>query len=303
MFMFYCAETALPGVPPGGSLRLSSNLRSIEALEAALRQVELERHALLDGLKDILVQYFDRNRQVVWSNAADLGLVADSRAGRDGRHCFKLHGVDFACPDCPIDHAWRTGETTETEIELADGRVYQVRVSPISDANGDTLLVLLIGFDVTDARRAQEGYRLLVDNAGDLFAKADADNRIVFVSPSLERELAERRRAEQEKERIQAQLLQSQKMEAVGPAGRRHRPRLQQPADRHRRLRATARSKACRRAARAALEDDLRGPRGRRPRDAADPAAAGVPPPADPAAAGDRPQRAGARPATGCCAA
>ena len=54
---------------------------------------------------------------------------------------------------------------------------------------------------------------------------------------SLERELAERRRAEEEMERIQAQLLAGPEDGGGRPAGRRRRPRLQQPADRHHRLR------------------------------------------------------------------
>ena len=52
------------------------------------------------------------------------------------------------------------------------------------------------------------------------------------VAVGIQRGTAERARAE-----LEDQLRQSQKMEAVGPAGRRRGPRLQQPADRHPELR------------------------------------------------------------------
>ena len=89
--------------------------------------------------------------------------------------------------------------------------------------------------------------------------------------------------------KLEDQLRQAQKMEAVGPPGRRHRPRLQQPAHRHSRQRgADVASRQGR------SGDGRRGRRDsarRRSRRLADPPVAAVQPQAGAAAGGARPQR------------
>ena len=93
-----------------------------------------------------------------------------------------------------------------------------------------------------------------------------------------------------ERRRLEEQLRQSQKMEAVGAAGRRRGPRLQQPAHRHQRVQRPAAQRAGRgrpAAARTSCEIDQAGGAGGR----ADAAAAGLQPPDGRRARGARPER------------
>ena len=107
-------------------------------------------------------------------------------------------------------------------------------------------------------------------------------NRELYREVGLVEDITDLRRTEE-------QLLQAQKMEAVGPPRRRRGPRLQQPAHRHPRLqRARApgsrrRSSVCRRRE----GDPRRRPERREPH----PAAARLQPAPDPAAADARPEQ------------
>ena len=56
----------------------------------------------------------------------------------------------------------------------------------------------------------------------------EIDGRKYFTGVGID--ITERKRAEEEKEKLQAQLHQAQKMESVGRLGRRRGPRLQQHA-------------------------------------------------------------------------
>ena len=91
-----------------------------------------------------------------------------------------------------------------------------------------------------------------------------------------------------ERKRLEEQLRQAQKMEALGTPGRRRRPRFQQHADRHPRqqLAPPERARPRRPAAAGAAGDRAGGRAG----GGADPPASGVQPPAGHAAEGARPQ-------------
>jgi PAS domain S-box-containing protein len=92
-------------------------------------------------------------------------------------------------------------------IETPDGtRWLHTRKIPVFE-DGAPRYLLGVSIDVTDVRRAQEALRTSHD---------ELERRVAERTAALEREAEERRRAEEALRQLQGELLQTQKMEAIG---------------------------------------------------------------------------------------
>ena len=80
------------------------------------------------------------------------------------------------------------GESTEdvtVDVDTSQ-RYFDVRVSRLSDADGDDSGHVLLLRDVTERRQVEKRYQLLTENASDLIHVIQADGTISYVSPSVE---------------------------------------------------------------------------------------------------------------------
>lgn len=95
----------------------------------------------------------------------------------------------------------------ETEHRTKDGRIIPVEVMVAYIAYEGKEYHCSFSRDISERKQAE---RLLMD------AHKELEKRVKERTRELTEEIAERERAEEEKERLQSQLIQSQKMEAVG---------------------------------------------------------------------------------------
>ncbi len=127
--------------------------------EEALREVGLDPVALLDRLAEV-VAFHDTDFRIVWANRAAADSAGLAPGELVGRHCYEAwHGRECPCEACPVQAALSSGEPAEGDIELADGRYWFMRASPVHDAEGRLLGAVEVRRDITRRRQAEEALR------------------------------------------------------------------------------------------------------------------------------------------------
>ena len=142
----------------------------------ALRRSRDEWTSTFDAMSD-WVSLLDLEARILRTNPAGEDLTGVPVAEMVGQTCCKLaHGTDEMIPGCPLQKMLRTHQREVVELHVPDG---------------DRWLMITV--------------EPVMDDEGNLI-------RAVHIV----RDITERKQAEEEREKLQAQLLQSQKMEAVG---------------------------------------------------------------------------------------
>ncbi|MBI4965773.1 MAG: PAS domain S-box protein [Desulfomonile tiedjei] len=161
------------------NIKLARTIAERERLMNSLQESEDLYRILVDNV-GVGISLIDANHNIIMSNATiarGIGKPADEFRGKK---CFRtFEKRDAVCSHCPGVRAMSTGEPAESEREVVkeDGTRVSVRIS---------------AFPVLGQDGEATGFIELVED------------------------LTERKLAEQEKESLRAQLLQAQKMEAIG---------------------------------------------------------------------------------------
>ncbi|WP_462325083.1 hybrid sensor histidine kinase/response regulator [Desulfoplanes sp.] len=141
----------------------------------ALRESEEQMEIILNASTEMIV-YFDKEMRVVWANrvAAECTGLAESELV--GRTCYDIWRKRTSpCPGCEACGVLQEGAIRFFERASDDGRIWWVRLFP-----------------VTDAQNSINGF-------------------VRFAT-----DISRRKQAEAEKERLETQLQQSQKLESIG---------------------------------------------------------------------------------------
>ena len=148
------------------ALRLNRRLRAVvrekdcdltqhRRTKRALRRAEQQRDAVLNSLKNVIVEYVDPQMRIVWTNAAmreSFGQGHDLR----GRHCFKvIQGRDSPCLNCSAVAAFETGTPQDGEVVMPDGSVWMTRSNPLKDRRGKATGVLHMAMNITERKEAE----------------------------------------------------------------------------------------------------------------------------------------------------
>ncbi len=115
-------------------------------------------------------------------------------------------GMERVCGFCRKEACFMTKEPTVIERTLGD-KTIRVTTTPRADESGRVTHCLEMIEDITRQRQAEEVMNRYQEHLEELVAERTSD--LVAANEELEKEISQRRKAE-------AQLLQSQKMEAVG---------------------------------------------------------------------------------------
>ncbi|MGA1875124.1 MAG: response regulator [bacterium] len=115
-----------------------------------------------------------------------------------------------------IDEGTIGGLANHTILMARDGREIPIddSAAPIKDDQGNIIGVVLIFRDVTEREKALQvlhGYQKELEQR-----VAEKTRDLQKINEQLQQEIKERKEMEGEKEKLQAQILQSQKMEAIG---------------------------------------------------------------------------------------
>jgi PAS domain S-box-containing protein len=125
--------------------------------EELLRKSEREKAAILDGIKDVTIEYLDPELRIIWRNNATSGASGCTSAEMCGKFCYEVaRNRDTPCPDCTALKALQTGRPHEGEVTMPSGRTMLVRSNPIKDADGLVVGVVHAVVDITERRQAEE---------------------------------------------------------------------------------------------------------------------------------------------------
>ncbi len=159
--------------------------------EDALRKSEQEKTAVLDGLKNVSVEYLDPQMHIIWLNNAvqkHLGLSEDEIKGKC---CFEvIQGIESSCPGCTALKALQTARPQEGELTTPDGKVWISHSNVIKNTNGDLVGVVHVAVNITERKMAEEAlqesenrYRTIFENTGTATIIIE-DNTIISLANS-----------------------------------------------------------------------------------------------------------------------
>lgn len=144
--------------------------------EDALRESEMRLVSILNSMPDMVLQV-DREMRILWANLAALEINEHAI----GQTCYQAFpGRASVCEGCPCHRAFLTGE-------IETGTMHQ-----------------------SQSQTAGESYW---ENTG--IPQKNSLNEVISVI-EISRNITERIQAEEEKEKLQARLLQTQKTESLG---------------------------------------------------------------------------------------
>ncbi len=133
---------------------VSEEITGRKAAEAALAAEKERLFAVLDTLP-AFVYLQAQDYGIPFANRRFIELFGDPK----GRRCYELLlGRETACGECRTLLSLKTHETHVRDWETETGKTYELHEQPFS-AQGEPEMVLVIGLDVTEQRRAAEAFR------------------------------------------------------------------------------------------------------------------------------------------------
>ncbi|MCF8109160.1 MAG: PAS domain S-box protein [Desulfohalobiaceae bacterium] len=134
--------------------------------------LEMHQQLILDTMQEMLASY-DTELRIQWANKAAAASVGQTAEALTGRYCYEIwQDRQAPCEDCPVITAMQTSRPQELEKATPQGRIFHIRGYPVHDAQGALIGAVEYGFDITEARQAQqslneseERFRQLVESA------------------------------------------------------------------------------------------------------------------------------------------
>jgi PAS domain S-box-containing protein len=151
----------------------TAGLRSFDLLELS----PVGRHTVVEELHDAVLTV-DESGRVVDANPAARELLDDDATlvGETAEDVVPAYE----------DLLEGAGEADDVAVTVDGERRYlDVRQSPLTDAGGTAVGRVVLLRDVTERRRVEKRYQLLIENSTDLINVLDDDGTIKYVSPSV----------------------------------------------------------------------------------------------------------------------
>jgi two-component system, cell cycle sensor histidine kinase and response regulator CckA len=186
--------------------------RTVEALRESLESLEVLLNAIPEAAFLIAP-----DGTILETNEAMAHRFGSTRQKLLGTCAF-----DLLPPDLAQDRRRQAREVVESGqskrfLDRRDDRVIDNIISPVFGSDGRVARLAMLGIDVTERENAQEALRKAYDELEIRVAQRTADLEVA--NRKLQEEINERERAEMaaaDRHALREQLLQAQKMEAVG---------------------------------------------------------------------------------------
>ena len=177
--------------------------RRIRAQQEQLLQSDAQKHAILNGITTN-VALVDSHLNILWANKAAADSVHKRAEDMVGHPCFYFWGDSIRpCSNCPTLVALQTGKSAHKIVQTPDGRVWDESGEPIFDSAGHVVAVVEIAQDISMHKQAEQRIQTLLEESN------QARRALLGI-------LEDQQRAQEEKSKLEANLVQSQKMESVG---------------------------------------------------------------------------------------
>ena len=125
--------------------------------EEALQKSEKRFKNVTNSIEELLV-LLDQNFKVQMINSTLAQVYNISLDEYAGKHCYELFcGRNDICEGCPAIKVLNEGKVTRGSLRYRpDGRIYDRTAYPFIDDNGDITGVIVIGYDITQQKQAEE---------------------------------------------------------------------------------------------------------------------------------------------------
>jgi len=133
------------------------DITAIKRSEDLLMRSEQEKSAVLNGLKDVIVEYVDPELHLIWANKAMQEYFGRPYDQLKGLHCYEMfQGFSEPCPWCLAIKVIQTGQFQEEEVTTPDGNTWVVRSNPLKDKHGQISGIVNIVLNITQRKQAEE---------------------------------------------------------------------------------------------------------------------------------------------------
>ncbi len=140
-----------------GFATIFNDITERKKTESALIESEREKVAVLNGLKDVMIEYIDPELKIIWANKGMQEHFGYSSEEIVGLHCFEVtQSLDHPCAGCTAVKALETGQFQEGEMKTKDGNTWMMRSNPIHDEGGRIVGIVNIKLDITSRKKAEE---------------------------------------------------------------------------------------------------------------------------------------------------
>jgi PAS domain S-box-containing protein len=186
--------------------QLIEELAEARTREEALRESEERYRSIVESI-DIGINLMDCDHNIVMVNAVQGRHFNKPLHEMVGKKCFReFEKRDAVCPHCPGVKAIATGRPAEVETEAVrdDGSRFLVRIRafPTFGQDGTVSGFIEIAQDITERKKAAEALQQ---------AYAQVEKQVEERTAELQREIAERERAQEESARLQQEVIEAQK--------------------------------------------------------------------------------------------
>ena len=159
-------------------LSIAVDITERKRAERLLRESENRFQRILALIPD-MISIHDPEMNILYSNWNGFGAIPEDRRKLNTK-CYRTYrGFDRICPDCRAVTVLKTGEAFSRDVQLPDGRWYDVRILPLLDETGEVEAFVEWVREITDRKHAEERIRSAHDLSRSIIEHGPAGITIV----------------------------------------------------------------------------------------------------------------------------
>jgi len=111
---------------------------------------------ILDNVSELIL-YHNNELKILWANKAASESVNLTTDKLIGGYCYEIwHQRHAPCVNCPVLKTIETGQSHEAEQTTPDGRVWNVKASPVKDNNDNIIGAVEFVLEITKRKETEQ---------------------------------------------------------------------------------------------------------------------------------------------------